>query len=63
MSYGFFIGGFVIGFFTGIGAALIYLRRKMRTQIGQIEDHLDQMDEMMDDTDEMLPDDMDQRDS
>lgn len=42
--------GFAIGFLVGIGAALFYLRWKLRRQLGSIEN---QMQDMMDLTSNM----------
>jgi hypothetical protein len=48
-------GGFVLGFIVGIGASLLYLRWKMRRQLGELEDQMGQMMDMTDNMDELVP--------
>lgn len=43
------IGG-LVGFFVGIGAAVLYLRWKMKRQLGMMQGH---MEDMFDLTDEL----------
>lgn len=45
MSLAFLGIGFVVGFFVGIGASLLYLRWKMKRQLGMMQN---QMQDMMD---------------
>ncbi|MFB6191089.1 MAG: hypothetical protein ABEJ64_01555 [Candidatus Nanohaloarchaea archaeon] len=48
-------GGFVVGVLFGIGAALFYLRWKMRRQLGDLEEQMGQMMDMTEDLDGMVP--------
>lgn len=51
-------GGLVLGFFLGIGAALFYIRWKMRRQLGNLEE---QMGALMDGgMEDMMPDEMEE---
>ena len=47
--------GFLAGFLTGIGAALFYLRWKMKRQLGNIEEQMGAMMDMTDEMSEMVP--------
>ncbi|MFB6147515.1 MAG: hypothetical protein ABEJ66_01390 [Candidatus Nanohaloarchaea archaeon] len=48
-------GGFVAGFVVGIGAALFYLRWKMKRQLGNLEEQMGQVMDMTDDLDQEVP--------
>jgi len=48
-------GGFILGFFLGIGAAIFYLRWKMKRQLGNLEEQMGQMMEMTGDMEDMMP--------
>lgn len=48
-------GGFALGFVVGIGTSLLYLRWRMRRQLGNLEDQMGQMMDMTDDMDELVP--------
>lgn len=48
-------GVFILGLVLGIGAALFYLRWKMRRQLGDLEEQMGQMMDMTEGLDEMVP--------
>lgn len=49
-----FIGGLIVGFVLGIGAAIFYLRWKMQKQISSIEDQMGAMMEMSEEMSGMM---------
>lgn len=47
-------GGFVLGFLVGVGAALFYLRWKMRRQLGNLEEQMQGLMDMSGEMEEAL---------
>lgn len=50
-----FIGGFAVGFFFGIGAAIFYLRWKMKRQLGDLEEQMQGLMDISEDMGGMVP--------
>lgn len=55
MSYVDIALGFVVGTFVGIGAALFYLRWKMKRQLGNLEQQMDALMDVSGEMGEMMP--------
>lgn len=51
-----FLAGLLVGFLIGVGAALFYLRWKMKRQLGTLQDQMGEMMDMTEGLDEMVPD-------
>lgn len=53
LVYGF--GGLVLGFVLGIGAAIFYLRWKMKRQLGNVQEQMSDMMDMTGEMDDLIP--------
>ncbi len=55
-----FIGGMAVGFAAGVAASLIYLRWKMKRQLGNLEEQMSALQDIGDQFGEMDPEDLDE---